>query len=159
MSTTTQQTPIAKQRWHSIREVSLLCGLPESTLRYYEQIGIIGSIARDPSSGHRIYSDSDLESLDIIACLSATGMPLEDMRAYLHNRLDGQEGARAQVELLDAQAIRLGARMEALKIQQAYVNLKSMYWAAVADGRDDDAARLIDEHYELIDQVKRSSSK
>ncbi|WP_300761370.1 MerR family DNA-binding transcriptional regulator, partial [uncultured Bifidobacterium sp.] len=32
MSTTT---------WHTIREASMISGLPESTLRYYEQIGII----------------------------------------------------------------------------------------------------------------------
>ena len=49
--------------WHSIREASMISGLPESTLRYYEQIGIIDPIARDPSSGHRVYSDKDIESL------------------------------------------------------------------------------------------------
>ena len=26
--------------WHTIREASMISGLPESTLRYYEQIGI-----------------------------------------------------------------------------------------------------------------------
>ena len=31
----------------------MISGLPESTLRYYEQIGIISPITRDPSSGHR----------------------------------------------------------------------------------------------------------
>ncbi len=36
----------------------MISGLPESTLRYYEQIGIIATIARDPSSGHRAYSES-----------------------------------------------------------------------------------------------------
>ena len=66
MSTTTTT-------WHTIREASLISGLPESTLRYYEQIGIIDPIARDPSSGHRAYSDRDLERLTTIACLSATG--------------------------------------------------------------------------------------
>lgn len=25
--------------WHTIREASMISGLPESTLRYYEQIG------------------------------------------------------------------------------------------------------------------------
>ena len=50
MSTTTA--------WHTIREASMISGLPESTLRYYEQIGIIAPIARDPSSGHRAYSES-----------------------------------------------------------------------------------------------------
>ena len=33
----------------------MISGLPESTLRYYEQIGIIAPITRDPSSGHRAY--------------------------------------------------------------------------------------------------------
>ena len=80
--------------WHSIREASMISGLPESTLRYYEQIGIIDPIARDPSSGHRVYSDKDIESLTTIACLAATGMPLESMREYLKNRFDGPEGAR-----------------------------------------------------------------
>ena len=50
MSTTTT--------WHTIREASMISGLPESTLRYYEQIGIIAPITRDPSSGHRAYSES-----------------------------------------------------------------------------------------------------
>lgn len=94
--------------WHSIREASMISGLPESTLRYYEQIGIIDPIARDPSSGHRVYSDKDIESLTTIACLAATGMPLESMREYLKNRFDGPEGARRQIELLDAQSAASG---------------------------------------------------
>ena len=118
--------------WHSIREASMISGLPESTLRYYEQIGIIDPIARDPSSGHRVYSDKDIESLTTIACLAATGMPLESMREYLKNRFDGPEGARRQIELLDAQSLRLAAKAEALRIQQAYVSLKSLYWRAIA---------------------------
>lgn len=68
----------------------MISGLPESTLRYYEQIGIIDPIARDPSSGHRVYSDKDIESLTTIACLAATCMPLESMREYLKNRFDPQ---------------------------------------------------------------------
>lgn len=61
----------------------MISGLPESTLRYYEQIGIIAPIARDPSSGHRAYTNEDIQSLVTISCLSATGMPLDAMREYL----------------------------------------------------------------------------
>ena len=63
----------------------MISGLPESTLRYYEQIGIIAPIARDPSSGHRAYTDEDIQSLVTISCLSATCMPLDAMREYLKN--------------------------------------------------------------------------
>lgn len=123
----------------------MISGLPESTLRYYEQIGIIDPIARDPSSGHRVYSDKDIESLTTIACLAATGMPLESMREYLKNRFDGPEGARRQIELLDAQSLRLAAKAEGLRIQQAYVSLKSLYWRAIAEGHEDEANRILEE--------------
>lgn len=102
----------------------MISGLPESTLRYYEQIGIIAPIARDPSSGHRAYTDEDIQSLVTISCLSATGMPLDAMREYLKNRFDGTEGARRQMALLDAQALRLAAKAESIRMQQAYVSQK-----------------------------------
>ena len=142
--------------WHSIREASMISGLPESTLRYYEQIGIIDPIARDPSSGHRVYSDKDIESLTTIACLAATGMPLESMREYLKNRFDGPEGARRQIELLDAQSLRLAAKAEALRIQQAYVSLKSLYWRAIAEGHEDEANRILEENKDVIENVKKA---
>ncbi|PST45998.1 hypothetical protein CPA40_07900 [Bifidobacterium callitrichos] len=140
--------------WHTIREASLASGLPESTLRYYEQIGIIPPIARD-QSGRRAYSDADLERLTTVACLSATGMPLESMREYLRNTQDGAAGATRQIELLDAQALRLAARAEAIRMQQAYVSLKTLYWRAIAEGRETDASELIEEHRDVIEQVKR----
>lgn len=143
--------------WHTIREASTLSGLPESTLRYYEQIGIIDPIARDPSSGHRMYSDDDIESLVTISCLSATGMPLDAMREYLSNRMEGPEGAKRQLELLDAQALRLAAKAESIRIQQAYVSFKTLYWRARAEGRDEDAERLLEENRDIVDQVRRHS--
>lgn len=141
--------------WHTIREASLISGLPESTLRYYEQIGIIDPIARDPSSGHRAYSDDDLESLTTIACLSATGMPLDAMREYLHNRFDGPDGARRQMELLDAQSLRLAAKAESIRMQQAYVSFKTLYWRAVAEGRESDAEQLLEDNRDIVEKVKR----
>ena len=125
--------------WHSIREASMISGLPESTLRYYEQIGIIDPIARDPSSGHRVYSDKDIE--------------------YLKNRFDGPEGARRQIELLDAQSLRLAAKAEALRIQQAYVSLKSLYWRAIAEGHEDEANRILEENKDVIENVKKQPGK
>ena len=132
----------------------MISGLTASTLRYYEQIGIIDPIARDPSSGHRAYTDEDIQSLVTISCLSATGMPLEAMREYLKNRFDGTEGARRQMELLDAQTLRLAAKAESIRMQQAYVSLKTLYWRAVAEGHGDEAQRLLEENHDVIETVK-----
>lgn len=128
----------------------MISGLPESTLRYYEQIGIIAPIARDPSSGHRAYTNEDIQSL-----VTATGMPLDAMREYLKNRFDGAEGAHRQIALLDAQALRLAAKAESIRMQQAYVSLKTLYWRAVAEGHDDEAQQLLEENHDVIETVKK----
>lgn len=45
----------------TIWDVSRRSGLSEPTLRYYEQVGLIGPIERDESSGHRRYREDDVE--------------------------------------------------------------------------------------------------
>ena len=120
MSTTT---------WHTIREASMISGLPESTLRYYEQIGIIAPIARDPSSGHRAYTDEDIQSLVTISCLSATGMPLDAMREYLKTVRRNRRCAQAMA-LLDCAGVAFGrkSRKHPGNAGKPMFPLKHLYW-------------------------------
>jgi DNA-binding transcriptional MerR regulator len=94
----------------TIRDVSRRSGLSEPTLRYYEEIGLIGPIARDESSGHRRYQTEDLDVLQALACMRATGVGIEDMRTYQANRGRGHEAAAEQRDLL--QALIVGADCE-----------------------------------------------
>jgi len=119
---------------YTIKEASSQSGLPESTLRYYESIGIIDPIARDASSKHRTYSQEDIDMIDAIACLSATGMPIDAMREYMKNRTHGIEGARKQIELFDDQIQRLRIEAKFLALREAYVDIKLSYWKAVEAG-------------------------
>lgn len=119
---------------YSIKEAATLSGLPASTLRYYESIGVIHPISRGASSGHRVYDDADLDRLTWIACLAATGMSVGDMRTYVANGDLGPEAADHQVELLTAQAGRLAREAEQLALRQRYVALKIDYWRAAGAG-------------------------
>ena len=97
-------------RTYSIKEVAALVGLPASTLRYYEDVSVIPAIARDPSSGHRIYQEDDLELLTWVSCLSASGMSIADMREYWR-AVKGEDVQEA--ERLDAVARALAERLKA----------------------------------------------
>lgn len=123
-------------RTYAIMEAARLSGLPESTLRYYETIGIIEPIHRDASSKHRVYSEDDINLLVAVSCLSATGMSIEDMRQYLGNRTKGVGAAKEQVELLQAQKQRLIDEAHYLELRQRYVDTKIDYWKAVEAGDD-----------------------
>jgi len=143
------------ERTYSIKEASALTGLPASTLRYYESIGVISPISRGASSRHRVYHDGDLDQLMWIACLAATGMSVGDMRTYVANGRLGAEAAADQIELLTNQATRLSAEAERIALRQRYVALKIDYWRAV-DARDSARADLIGEQArQLADALRR----
>lgn len=134
---------------YTIKEVSEVTGLPASTLRYYESIGIVDAIKRDTSSKQRVYSENDLNLLVAISCLSATGMSIDDMRTYLQNRSKGAAGAGEQIALLETQKRRLSAEAKQLKIRQQYVELKIAYWQAVT-ASDEARIKTIAEQAEVL---------
>ena len=147
-------TTHAGTRSYSIKEAAALTGLPASTLRYYEQIGVIAPISRGASSKHRVYDEDDLDQLMWIACLAATGMSVRDMRQYVANGALGPSAAARQGELLSAQAERLAREAEQVALRQQYVRIKVDYWHAVEAGDEDRAQLLSAEARTLADALK-----
>ncbi|HEY1920495.1 MAG TPA: MerR family transcriptional regulator [Streptosporangiaceae bacterium] len=114
----------------TIQDVSRRSGLSEPTLRYYEQVGLISPVERDPSSGHRRYREEDLDSLQALACLRAMGVGIEDMRTYQANRSRGQEAAGEQRDLLLRHAERIEAQIVTLHVHLGYLRAKAALWDA-----------------------------
>lgn len=107
-----------------------MTGLPSSTLRYYESIGIVKPVHRGETSKHRVYSQSDINILDTVACLNATGMKIEDMKRYMANAFSGDVDAYEQVALLRTQQDKLQEEERHIKLRKEYVSLKIEYWKA-----------------------------
>lgn len=114
----------------TIQDVSRRTGLSGPTLRYYEEVGLIGPVARDASSGHRRYREEDLDTLQALACLRAVGVGIEDMRAYQANRLLGHAAAGDQRDLLLRHAQRVEAEIETLRTHLDYLRAKAALWDA-----------------------------
>lgn len=65
---------------YTIRELSKLTNTTASTLRYYEEIGLLTAVKRDGKN--RIYNDSHLARLYAIQCFKNTGMPIAKMQDF-----------------------------------------------------------------------------
>lgn len=141
---------------YSIKEAAALTGLPASTLRYYESIGVITPIRRGASSKHRVYTNEDLDLLTWVSCLSATGMSVADMRRYLANGALGPAAAPDQIALLKAQQEQLEDEARSIALRKRYVALKIDYWQAVHAGDGARAERLSDEARTLADDLKKT---
>jgi MerR family transcriptional regulator, copper efflux regulator len=132
----------------TIQDVSHRSGLSGPTLRYYEEVGLIGPIARDPSSGHRRYAEADLDTLQALACLRAMGVGIEDMRTYQANRRLGHAAAGEQRDLLLRHADRIRSEIATLEIHLEYLRAKAELWdtreQGDADAEADAQARVQD---------------
>lgn len=144
------------QHTYTIKEAAALTGLPASTLRYYESIGVIAPVSRGATSKHRVYDEDDLDQVMWVACLAATGMSVGDMKQYVANGRLGASAAREQVGLLTAQQRRLALEAEQIELRQRYVALKIDFWNATDAGDDARAELISDEARKLADDLKRA---
>jgi DNA-binding transcriptional MerR regulator len=105
----------------SIKEAAVQTKLTAHTLRYYERIGLLPSIARD-ANGQRRYTAYDLGAISILLKLRATGMPIGVMQRFVQ-LLEVGEGAiperRALLEAhqrtVRANIVELESNLEAIE--------------------------------------------
>lgn len=122
----------------SIQDAARRTGLSEPTLRYYEEVGLVGPILRDESSRHRRYRDEDIDSLQILACLRAMGVGIDDMRTYQANRAVGFAAAGEQRDILRRHGDRIRLEIETLHLHLDYLDAKADLWDA-RDRGDEEA--------------------
>ena len=146
-------------RTYSTKEVAALVGLPPSTLRYYEDVSVIPAIARDPSSGHRIYTEGDLELLTWVACLSASGMSIADMREYVRSGLGAERDVAEFISLLEQQDARLQEEAQIIELRREFLRTKIEYWRAMKSGDAPEAERLDMRARELVERLKSWSPR
>lgn len=114
----------------TIQQVSRRTGLAESTLRYYERIGLIVPVPRDPSSGHRRYPADLVGTIESLGCLRGSGMSVADIRSYVANLERGAEATADQRKLFEAHAAKLRDEIGRLRLRERYVTAKAKMWAA-----------------------------
>jgi hypothetical protein len=93
--------------------------------------------------------------LDTIACLNATGMKLDDMKAYIANGFGENADAYGQVALLKAQKDRLDEEEQHIKLRKEYVSLKIEYWKAYERNDVKRVAGIAAQAKELANDLKK----
>ncbi|MEP9384067.1 MerR family transcriptional regulator [Nocardioides sp. KR10-350] len=109
---------------YSIAEAAERTGLTPDTLRYYERDGLMVRPVVRSSSGHRRYSDDDLDWIVMITRLRATGMPIRDVRRYSELVREGDGNEETRLELLRAHRDQVLADLAAVQAHLDAINLK-----------------------------------
>ena len=89
---------------YTIGQLARAAGVPTSTVRYYERIGLLRPAGRTGSGQYRAYSAQELERLAFIRAAQATGFGLEDIAMLLSLR-DGTTTPCKEVQVLVEQRL------------------------------------------------------
>ena len=110
-----------------IDEAAQSAGLTADTIRFYEKSGMLPVIARD-GRGWRQFGPSDVNWLKTLGHLRATGMPLDDVKAFASSAhaIDSESDAQRslRLEILQRHAKTLAQRRAELDACQAYLDHK-----------------------------------
>ncbi|WP_027798825.1 MerR family transcriptional regulator [Paraburkholderia dilworthii] len=131
----------------TIGQVADTIGVSTHTLRYYEQARLIRAVGRT-QAGHRLYSPADLDWLQFVMRLKATGMPIAGMQAFAALRAEGQHTIGARRDMLVAHRDAVLARIAELQTNLGAIIDKIAYYEGEAAGlapAADSQARQIDD--------------
>jgi DNA-binding transcriptional MerR regulator len=114
----------------SIGEASRRSGFSMDTLRYYEKIGLLANVERS-TTGHRCFSEGDIEWLGMLKCLRDTGMPVADMLTFAELIRAGDHTIPQRRTLLRHHHARVDAHLADLRTKQDAIARKIAYYESL----------------------------
>ena len=88
------------EKTYSIREISKMFDLPVSTLRYYEDEGILTKVGRTKGN-QRVYYEMHINRLATICCFKRAGMTIGDLQKFFQYEETEDESIDDIVKLLE----------------------------------------------------------
>lgn len=98
----------------SIGEVSKLFHISVSSLRHYENVGLLHPEYTSPDTGYRYYGTKQFEVLNTIRYLRALDMPLAEIEDFLKNK----DISNIEEKLMQQKKIVLEKQQELKRIEQ-----------------------------------------
>lgn len=117
---------------YTIKELSKKFGLPASTIRYYEQIGLLEDV-KHVSPYRREYNESHVDRLNAIECFKKALLSLEDIKMFFTYEKDMSANSEKIMEMLKSHEIKTEESLEALQAGISHLQKKIRYYTLVND--------------------------
>lgn len=110
---------------YKIKEVSEITNISQSKIRYYEKEGLLPEFKRDKNN-IRVFSEKDIDLLNLIRCLRNIGMSVKEIRTNLDILSDNKNNQLA-INILMEHRSKLEEQRKILKnyIEKINLNLES----------------------------------
>ena len=112
---------------YTVGEMAKKLGVAPSTLRYYDQEGLLPFVERS-EGGIRVFKESDYEWLQVIGCLKKTGMQLRDIKTFIEMAMQGDQTIEPRLALITKQKESVKAQIAELEETLRTLEFKEWYY-------------------------------
>ena len=125
------------------KEVCQKFNVTADTLRYYEKIGLLDPVTRK-ANGVRDYQEADLNRLDFILCMRATGLSIATLTEYIALFHEGDATIEKRKAIIVEQQRLVAEQMaELVKLNERLVTKLATY-----------DEKLLQREQQLIEDIK-----
>jgi len=136
-----ERTPLYRgKEWMTIKEFSAFSGIEQTTLRYWDEIGLFSPASRNEENNYRYYSPMQIGTVKFISVLSGLGMPLRQI-----GTLEDERTPETIIALIERQENLLDREMS--RLRDAY-SLIHRLRELIKLGMDADPGEITVEHAE-----------
>lgn len=138
---------------YSISQVAKMMGVTPSTLRYYDQEGLLPHIKR--VNGMRVFEDEDFRWLRVLNCLKNTKMPIKKIRKYVELAQKGDETLQERYQLIQEQKEYILSQIQEYQYYLQEIEYKEWYYQqAIQAGSEESVKKRGSNHPTLeVDRI------
>lgn len=115
---------------YTIKEISEKFNMPASTIRYYEDIGLLENVEHKDKY-HRLYTDEHIDRLSAIECFKKSRLPLEDIKRFFEYEKDMSNKSSEILEMMKNQEEKTKKEIDNIMDGLIHIQKKIKYYSAV----------------------------
>ncbi len=115
---------------YSIKDMTEKFGLKASTIRYYEEIGLLENVEHKDKY-HRVYTEEHVDRLAAIECFKKARLPLDDIKKFFVYEKNIQKNSSNILDMMIQQETRTQNEIDTLIAGLKHIQKKIKYYSAV----------------------------
>ena len=120
---------------YTIKDLSKRFNVQSSTLRYYEDIGLLENVGRTENN-QRIYTDEHIRRLEGIHCFKRTGLPIAKIQEFYKYESNLDEHMEDIIQLVTEHEANIQAKIAELQQELLHIQHKVRFYNGMKEAMD-----------------------
>lgn len=123
---------------YTVKQLSQKLNISEHTIRFYDDQGLLPDVQRD-KNGTRLFTDDNIEWINLVLCLRNTGMSITDIKNYIKLCKEGDSTVHQRYQIILKQKEKAEADLRQMQKRLSILNMKQKCYEDIIVRKNGDA--------------------